>query len=127
MDLRMSTPVRMVVCGPSQVCKYVKHIFKEKVILKRVLIHTYMQLQHTCFQVGKSFFVVEMLQSSEKMFDKTFDKILWAYGIEQDFFFKQIQKKLPQVEFVSGFPENELLDDSFISKHKNLCIVLGKL
>lgn len=79
------------------------------------------------FQIGKSFFVVDLLVNQEKIFDRKFDKVIWAYGIKQDSFFQQMQKKISNLEFIHGFPENELLNDTLVSEDQNLCLVIGML
>ena len=59
------------------------------------------------------------------MFDTPFKKIFWSYGINQPKFFKDVKISIPNIEFINGFPENELEEDNFVTGEWNTCLVIG--
>ncbi len=112
-DFRLKTPVRITVCGPSQVCEYSKLCFFS-------LTH-----RNYDFQIGKSFLVADLLKEQQKMFDKPFDKIIWCYGIEQPQFLRDIKKDIQKLETFSGFPEAEIEAGTLFKKGQHGCLVIG--
>lgn len=64
--------------------------------------------QHPCTiylsgptQVGKSFFIRDLLSFRKQMFNPPPDKVIWFYGMYQSLY-----NEIPDVTFVEGFPSN---------------------
>ena len=66
-----------------------------------------------------------MLMNQNKIFDKKFDKIVWAHGIEQPEYFAKLKQDIQNIEFIEGFPEKALLDNKLFQKHEHGCLVIG--
>ena len=58
---------------------------------------------------GKSWFVRKLLQNQEAMHDKPFERIIYAYSVDQPLY-REIQQEVPMVEFSLGLPEDLGLD-----------------
>ncbi len=111
-DFRLKTPVRIPVCGPSQVKSFYSGFCDFCIAF--------------LLQVGKSFFVAELLKNQNKIFDKPFERIIWCYGINQPEFFDNMMRKIPGLEFVAGFPEQKIEADTLVNHGEHVCLVIGK-
>lgn len=94
-DLRIKTPCRMIITGPSQ--------------------------------VGKSTFLVKLLQANQQCFTQPLGTIYWCAGILRQHEMQEIQKQLKDIKFIDGFPGKEIRDGTLIPKDKNACLVLDDL
>jgi len=94
-DLRIRTPCRIIVTGPSD--------------------------------IGKSTFLVRLLRANEKCFTQKLGTIYWCGGILRDREMKEIKQQLEDVQFIEGFPGEQIKNGTLIPKGENACLVLDDL
>ena len=62
---------------------------------------------------GKTVWVKKLLENVDYMIDKKVEQIIYCYGEYQPIF-QEIQTKLPQIQFIEGFPDvKSITDPSF--------------
>ena len=94
-DLRIKTPCRMIITGPSE--------------------------------VGKTTFLVNLLQGDQKCFTEKLGTIYWCGGILRQGEMDEIKKKLKNIKFIEGFPSEKIRDGTLIERGGNACLVLDDL
>ena len=78
-------------------------------------------------QVGKTFFVADLLRKQKDLFDKEIDRILWVYGVDQKEFFQKMKNEIEtSIEFRADFPTEEISKDNLNKKDEHLCLVIGE-
>ncbi len=93
-----------------------RYLFLHKQVQKKPL---------NLFQSGKTTFVTQLLKKQNLAFKTPFDKIVWAYGIEQPEFFAELKQTFNKIRLVDGFPEEEILNNSLFQAGENGLLVLG--
>jgi len=76
-----------------------------------------------CTQSGKSVWVEKLLRNVKDLFSEKIEKIVYCYGEFQPRFIL-MQKEIPNIEFIEGFPENIY---SFFNQSSPSILVLDDL